>query len=92
MAVEYAIFDLWHLLVELTFGNFLITIIAIGVIYGVLCSMFRMGLTLTIAIIVIFYLTMGVGYYGSIAGILVGTASFGYFGYSVYRWVTGGQQ
>ena len=87
--VEYAIFDLYHIFVELIFGHFLVAIIGLVAIFAILCYLMKMSQFLTTTILFSFLLIMLVGYYGSIFGILMLLFSSLYFVIAIIRWISG---
>lgn len=91
MAVEYAIFDLYHLLVEQIFGNFLLTIISVTAVFALICFILRMSMILTLSFLSLFVTTMIIKYYGALGGVLSATIIFIYLSYEVVRWMEGAE-
>jgi hypothetical protein len=88
MASEYLL-DLYYVFVEVIFGHFLLAIIALAAIFAVICLMFRVSGFLTLIITILFLMVMMIGFFGSIAGIMVTVFSFSYCAYAIIRWVQG---
>jgi len=90
MVEEYALLDLYHLFVEVLFGNFFLAIIGIGVIFGIFCYLLKMSQILTLGILMLFFICMFVGFYGSVVGIFIFFFSGTYFIIALVRWIQGG--
>ena len=89
MVAEYPIFDLWHLFVETIFGNFILAILGLAVIYAVLCGMFKMSIFLIMTIVGSFLFIMLTGFFGSIFAILMSFFALTYFAYNFVKWIQG---
>jgi len=91
MATEYAIFDLYHVFVELLFGHFLMAIIGITALLAVIAFLFRISLLLVTMISIMFLGIMIMGYTGSLGAIAMFLLSGTYFAYAIIRWIQGGR-
>lgn len=85
----YETLDLFNLFVENIFGNLLFAIIGLTIVYAIICMMARMSLILTSTIIILFLVTMLVGTFGSIVGVMIFAFSFIYFIMSIIPWIRG---
>ena len=89
MVVEYALLDLYHVFVEVIFGNYLFAIIGLTALFAVIGFLMRMSAFLVIMITVMFMGTMLMGYVGSIVAVGMFVISASYFSYAIIRWVQG---
>lgn len=87
--VEYAVFDMYHIFVELIFGHFLLSIVMLAALFGVMCALFRMPWTLTFSIMTAFLFAMFVGWYGSIVGVFIFFFTATFFVYAIWKWFSG---
>ena len=89
MVVEYALLDLYHVFVEVIFGNYLFAIIGLTTLFAVMGFLMRMSAFLVTIISVMFLGTMMMGYVGSLVAVFMFTISASYFAYAIIRWVQG---
>jgi len=90
MAVEYALLDLYHLFVEVLFGNFFLAVIGIGILFEIFCFLFKMSLVLSLSILTLYFLCMFAGFYGSAVAIFLFFFVASYFAVALIRWIQGG--
>lgn len=83
------IFDLYYLFVENLFGNLLFAILGIGIILGIIAMIARMSFLLVSYILVMFFVIMLVGTFGSFVGVIVFSFTAIYFFMSVIPWIRG---
>ena len=81
--------DMFGLFVESVFGNLLFAIIAIAVVYAIICMMARMSLLMTSAIVIMFILCMTIGLFGSMVAIIVFVFSAMFFFSAIIPWIRG---
>lgn len=85
--VEYAVFDMYHILVELTFGSIAASFFAIAAVFAVMGFMLRMSPYLLMAVLLTFTGVFWIGFVGALAAIPIFLGAFIYFGYSVINFV-----
>jgi len=86
--MEYSL-DLFSLFVENVFGNLLFAIIGLVVLLTLICMFGRMSILLTTAIIILFLMSLLVGLFGSVVGIMVFFFTFLYFAWNLIVWIRG---
>jgi len=87
--VEYALLDMYHLIVEVLFGHFLLAVIGIAALFAVICFILKMSTFLGLTISMLYLCIMMIGYSGSIVGIFLFFFSSTFFAYSMIRWIQG---
>jgi len=71
--------DLYYLFVEVVFGNFLFAVIGLSILLAGIGMAGRMSLMLVSTILMLFLMSMLVGYFGSILAIIFFAITFVYF-------------
>lgn len=89
LAIDYDMpFDLWYLLVENVFGNFLLTVIALTGLLFLMGVWSRMASYSIYMIAGLFLMVMGVGYLGAIAAVPLFIFTLYYFGSAVFNYLS----
>ena len=86
---EFAILDLYHFFVEVIFGNFLMAVMGIGGIFAVIGFLLRMSLVLVLNLLLLYFMIMFIGFFGSLVAVFIFTISGIYFVVSIIRWWQG---
>jgi uncharacterized membrane protein YqaE (UPF0057 family) len=82
MAFEF--FTYW---VEDLWGSALLTLFGTGLIFAVICVMGRMSIVLMTTMLMLYFLTFGVGFYGMAFWLPIFLFSMAYFFLQTYKFV-----
>jgi len=84
-----AALDLFYLFVENVFGNFLFAVIGLSVLLGLMGMAGRMSLLLVFSVVVLFLMSMLIGFFGSVVAIMSFSFALIYFFWNLVSWVKG---